>query len=110
MRNAVEFLGLVCKKTRDSNEDDVSLNFNGATVWPGRIRSDTTTVIDTIKVMPDPTGVAMFWQTDAPSRTLACLGRQTIQQVDTEPGTVTALFTRDGADYTLSYKLLQIPD
>jgi hypothetical protein len=110
VRNAVEFLGLACNATRDSNEDEASLNFNGATIWSGRIRKGATATLETIRVMPDSTGAVRLWQTDAPNRTLACLGRETVRQGETGPGIRTARFTREGADYTLSYKLLQIPD
>jgi hypothetical protein len=110
VRNAVEFLDLVCKETRSPNEDDASLNFDGTTIWSGPIRSGTTAAIETIRVRRDSPGVLRLWQTDAPNRTIACLGRETVEQDAAEPGTLTAHFTRDGADYTLSYRLLQVPD
>jgi hypothetical protein len=111
MRTAVEFLDLYCTSTKGPDEDDVNLKFNGATLWSGPIRSGITRKIETIKVILDPPGTVELWQEGAPRRTISNLGRHTISQGDADySGTPSAQFTSEGAEYTLSYRFLQIPD
>ena len=111
MRTAVEFLDLYCTKTKGPDEDEVNLRFNRATLWSGPIRSGITRKIETIKVIPDPTGTVELWQGGFPPRTVNNLGTQTISQPDADDsGTTSAQFTAEGAEYTLSYRFLQIPD
>ena len=111
MRTAVEFLDLNCTKTKELGEDEVNLKFNRATLWSGPIRSGITRKIETIKVIPDPTGIVELWQDDSPRRTVNKLGTQTISQLDADySGTLSAQFTTEGAEYALSYRFLQIPD
>ncbi|MET8031191.1 hypothetical protein [Streptomyces avermitilis] len=110
MRNAVEFLDLSCAETKESGEEEVSLGFGGVTLWSGRIGSGMTREIGTIKVMPEATGIVKFWHVDSPGRTVTTLGRHTVRQLDAEPGTMSVRFANDGADYNLSYRVLQIPE
>ena len=111
VRYGVEFLELDCKGTRNSSEDVVALNFGDSTLWSGRIRSKTRAPIETIKPISGDSGIVRLWHTEAGSRTVSCLGRHTIRLADDDgPEATTASFTRDGAQYTLSYKLFQIPD
>jgi hypothetical protein len=110
VRNAVEFVGLVCHKTRSQSNDEASLVFNDVPIWSGNIRDGATAKLQTISVMPESSAVLRLWQLDPPNRTISCLGRETVQYDAAGQGTQTARFTRDGAEYDLSYKFLQVPD
>jgi hypothetical protein len=110
MRTAVEFMNLYCSTTRESNEDELSLKFDRATLWSGPMRSGVTRKIEIIKVIPDPTGTVELWHEDTPRRTINKLGTQTIRQIEPDSGARSIQFATEGGDYTLSYRLLQIPD
>jgi hypothetical protein len=110
MRAAVEFLDLYCARTKEPNEDEVTLKFNRATLWAGPIRSGITKKIETIKVVQDQTVTVELWQDDSPRRTVNRLGTETLGRTDDDSGTRTAQFTTDAADYTLSYRFLEVSD
>ena len=111
MRTAVEFVDLYCAKTKGPDEDEVGLRFNGATLWSGPFQGGITRKIETIKVLPDPTGTIELWQGGFPRRTFNNLGTQTIGPPDADHSeSQSAQFTAEGAEYTLSYRFLQIPD
>jgi hypothetical protein len=111
MRTGVEFLDLYCANTKGPDEDEVTLKFNGATLWSGPIRSGITRKIETIKVISDQTGIVELWQEGFPRRTINRLDTQTISEGDVDySGTPSAQFTAEGAEYPLSYRFLQIPD
>lgn len=109
MRTAVEFLELYCAKTKGQSEDEVSLKFNQAVIWSGPMRNGITRKIETIKATPELTGTVELWHEDPPRRNLNKLGTHAIQP-SVDPGALRIKFTEEGADYTLAYKLLQIPD
>jgi hypothetical protein len=111
MRTGVEFLDLYCANTKGPEEDEVTLKYNGATLWSGPIRSGITRKIDTIKVISDPTVNLELWQEGFPRRTINRLGMQTLSEGEVDySGTTSAQFTAESAEYTLSYRFLQIPD
>jgi hypothetical protein len=110
MRTAIEFINLYCAKTKEPNEDELSLKFNRATLWSGPIRSGITREIETIKVISDSGGIVELWQEDTPHRIVNKLGTQEIHHHKADSGTMSARFATGGVDYKLSYRFLQIPD
>lgn len=90
--------------------------FGGTRLWSGRVEPGTTATVGLIKVMPRTTGVVKLWQIGA-ERVLTGLGRHRVEPVDGDAEAVdvdtrvrSARFTRDGADYELTYRVLRIPD
>jgi hypothetical protein len=110
MRPAVEFIELRCDATKEPDEDEVTVRFNRTPLWSGPIRSGITRRLETIKVLSDESAVVELFEDDFARRTVNSLGVQKIQAADADSGDQKAEFATDGARYTLSYKVLQIPD
>lgn len=117
MRDAVEFMELACKEVRTTELDELSLMFGGSRLWSGRVEPGTTATVGLIKVMPRTSGVVKLWQIDGAERVLTGLGRHRVEPgdgdaeaVDVDTRVRSAHFTRDGAHYELTYRVLRIPD
>jgi hypothetical protein len=114
MRDAVEFMELACTVTQAPDLDELSLMFGGARLWSGRMEPGTTASVGLIKAMPRESGVIKLWQINGTERALTGLGRHRVAATDDDPadegaGVRTARFTRDGAEYALTYRVLRIP-
>ncbi|WP_232661614.1 hypothetical protein [Pseudonocardia sp. TRM90224] len=109
MRYGVEFLELTCQESRNPDEDLVTLNIGDSPLWSGRIRSKSKALIGTIKPLAGEAATLRLWHTEVGERTISCLGRQVVSRDGGAPD-AEAAFTRDGAHYTLSYRLVRIQD
>lgn len=109
MRNAIEFLDLVCHESHTSDVDELSLMLGGARLWSGRLAPGAAAGVKLIKVIPEVGGVVKLWHIDTGQRVLTGLGRHRVE-VDADTRARVVAFSRGGARYELTYRVLQVAD
>jgi hypothetical protein len=110
MRSAIEFLNVRCVATKSPTEDEISVKAGRATLWSGPMKAGQSREIGAIRVANKGAMDVALWQQEPGRRDIQVIASATLTEDGSRGESDEVSFAADGAEYVLSYRLIDVSD